>query len=58
MVNNMYEKFETALQLINDEVPETICTTKQSQPRLISFYRKRGCLVRAATAQSRQVGWV
>ena len=50
MVNNMYEKFDTALKLINDEVPEDNLYNKTIATPPKSCCLKRGCLAQAGIA--------
>ena len=57
MVNNMYEKFELALQLINDEVPEDAYTIKRSPRHPKSFCPKLGYWVRVAIVPFKQGVW-
>ena len=46
MLNNMYEKFDTALQLINDEVPEDGLYNKTIATPSHVICQKLGCWVR------------
>ena len=59
MVNNMYEKFDTALQLINDEVPEDRLYNKTiATPIPNRFARSLAVRFELAIAPFKQDVWV
>ena len=57
MLNNMYEKFEIALQLINDEVPEDNLYNKTMATPAQMCYRRHGFSGQPVIARLKQGEW-